>query len=175
MKINVFFPAVLGLLMAGLLASCSSEKAGFETRFKEANDAYFGQDENTAKAALIKFIGSAEVNESADRKEKDIDYDRVLAMAWLQLASIQDIEGDMSQSNASLDKAVRFFDRVEQIAGDPRYEKDKRSTLEQFLTQTESYQKPEWKKHLSSRQGTWARIIDRGQVDAKSDNASGRK
>lgn len=151
-----FVQTVAAVLVTLLVTCCAKEKATFESRFTEANNAYFGQDSNHAKTALTEFIARAEADESVDRKAKNIDYDRVLAMAWLQLASIHDIEGNRAESDSALGKAIHYFDRVEQIAADPKYQKDKRKTLQQFLIQTESYQKPEWKKRLSGQQGTWS-------------------
>lgn len=147
---------IAAVLVTLFLTCCAKESSTFESRFTEANNAYFGRGATHAKTALTEFIARAEASESADRKEKDIDYDRVLAMAWLQLASTHDIEGNRGESDAALDNAIRYFDRVDQIATDPNYQKDKRKTLQQLLIQTESYQKPEWKKRLPGQQGTWS-------------------
>lgn len=143
--------AVLVFALVPLAACCSASGFDFEKEFTRANDIYYGSDQLAAKNALETFVADAERNESSARKTKGLDFDRVLAMAWLQLDSVYEASREQSKADEALNKAIQYFDRDERIAADPRYKSDKRGALREFLMQTETYQTPEWKKKRASK------------------------
>jgi DNA-binding SARP family transcriptional activator len=143
--------AVLIFALVPLVACCSASGFDFEKDFTRANDTYHGSDQLAAKNALETFIADAERNESSARKTKGLNFDRVLAMAWLQLNSVYEASGEQAKADQALSKAMQYFDRDEGIASDPKYKSDKRGALREFLTHTEGYQTPEWKRSPSSK------------------------
>lgn len=143
--------AVLVFALVPLVACCSATGFDFEKEFTRANDIYHGSDQLAAKNALETFIADAERNESSARKTKGLDFDRVLAMAWLQLDSVYAGSREQAKADEALSKAIQYFDRDEGMASDPKYKSDKRGALREFLTQAESYQTPEWKKKRASK------------------------
>ena len=140
------FRATVALLACSVLIGCSSDSFDFEGELQKSLTAYNGSDETIAKGALTSFVQRAERHEKTARNVPNLDYDRVLAIAWLELASIYELNRNEVEGESAFQAAIRYFDRVEQIAGDPRYKKDKRAALREFLQQTESYQTPEWKR-----------------------------
>lgn len=127
------------------LIGCGNEFQ-VERAYEQANQAYQGSDVRQAQAALIAFIEGAEQNEAQSRKAKNLDYDRALSMAWLQLASTYEATGESIKGDKALRQAVNYFDRVEQIARNSDYKSDPKIWLRNLLEQTESRFTPAWKK-----------------------------
>lgn len=138
---------IIYLIAVVALSACSGINGfNFEYELKKTDDAYYGPDKNVAENALTVFIDRAERHETSARNVKDLDYDRVLAIAWLQLASVHEIDGEQAKADQAIGKAIQYFDRNPRFTSDAKYSENKRRSLRELLTQTENYQTPEWKK-----------------------------
>jgi hypothetical protein len=140
MKIISFF-----VLTIFLTASCHKTAFDFAAESERAENIYNASDIALAKKTLESFISQSETNEKEARKTKDVNYDWIIAMACLQLASIYKANGDQDSSDIYMNKAIMYFDRDPQVASDPNYLKDKRAALIDTLNKLENYKKPKWK------------------------------
>jgi hypothetical protein len=145
------FERLQRLLLAVLLFALIGCEDRFDIKrdYEQTNLIYNGPDGERAQTALLSFVEHAEQNESLGRKAKNLDYDRALSMMWLRLASTYEIKGQIERSDEAMHQAIRYFDRVEQIAKDPGYRSDQARWLRNLLEQTERHHLPEWKKKPS--------------------------
>lgn len=130
-------------LLSVVTFGCSDKHYDFEADYNRVNDAYYGSSRLEAERELTDFLARAERNEASARRAHALDYDRVLGLAWLELWSVYDAAGNTDRAKTALTHAMDYFDK---FSSDPRYISDKPKALIELLNQSETYQRPLWKR-----------------------------
>jgi hypothetical protein len=136
------------LFFSAITCGRASNHFDFRAAFDGTEKAYFGPDERAAREALAQFVHESELNESTAKKAPHINYDAALAMSWLRLASIYELDNEKRKYDDAMERAIRYFDRSVEIAQNPDYKRDKRKYLAELLRRVESVDMPQWKKSL---------------------------
>lgn len=136
---------ILGVVLAGV--GCMERRPPFllVTEFEDATNVYYGADIMGAERALQRFVERVENDIEYAKRDPEGDYRIFLGMAWLRLASIYEKKGDLNKLDQALAAAINYFDEAQNFANDPRYQRDKRSSLLEFLDKIESERSPLWK------------------------------
>jgi hypothetical protein len=132
-----------------LFLGCSNRGADFDLvrDFNKATNIYYGADVAAAEVALLRFVTATEANSKAARADVRADYIELMDISWLRLASVYQSQSNPVKFRLAMARSEEFFDQDRKVRNDPRYMKDKESSLLEFLRNIEASDMPMWKRN----------------------------